>query len=98
MGKALEDNKEIYRLQGLSCTNCAAKFEKNIRDIQTVDDVQLNFGASKVTVFGEATVEQLEKAGAFDGIKVYPERHRMAEEKIPFLKKTENRNTMISLF
>jgi len=48
------------RLQGLSCTNCAAKFEKNIRNIQTVDDVQLNFGASKLTIHGEATIEQLE--------------------------------------
>lgn len=97
MGKALENNKEIYRLQGLSCTNCAAKFEKNIREIQTVNDVQLNFGASKLTVIGEATIEQLEEAGAFDGIKVLPENQRVKEEKIPFWKKAENKNTIASL-
>ncbi|MED4400534.1 heavy metal translocating P-type ATPase [Metabacillus fastidiosus] len=98
MGKAVENNKEVYRLQGLSCTSCAAKFERNIRGIQTVNDVQLNFGASKLTVVGEATIEQLEKAGAFDGIKVFPERQRIVEEKIPFWQKKENRNTLISLF
>ncbi|MCA1318954.1 cadmium-translocating P-type ATPase [Bacillus tianshenii] len=97
--KALQNSKETYRLQGLSCTNCAAKFEKNIRDIQTVNEVQLNFGASKITVYGEATVEQLEAAGAFDGIKVIPEKQkRDVEQKIPFWQKRENRNTMISLF
>ncbi|WP_188453380.1 heavy metal translocating P-type ATPase [Virgibacillus oceani] len=90
--------KNVYRLQGLSCTNCAAKFEKNIRDIQTVEDVQLNFGASKITVQGEASIEQLEQAGAFDGIKVFPERQRQAEKKEPFWKKRENITTMISLF
>lgn len=96
--KALLNSKETYRLQGLSCTNCAAKFEKNIRDIQTVNEVQLNFGASKITVYGEATVEQLEAAGAFDGIKVIPEKREGQEEpKIPFWKKKENRNTIASL-
>ncbi|GAE92805.1 lead, cadmium, zinc and mercury transporting ATPase [Gracilibacillus boraciitolerans JCM 21714] len=59
----MEENKNVYRLQGLSCTNCAAKFEKNIRDIPSVEDVQLNFGASKLTVQGNASVEQLEQAG-----------------------------------
>lgn len=98
MGRAVENHKETYRLQGLSCTSCAAKFEKNVRDIQTVNDVQLNFGASKLTVIGEATIEQLEKAGAFDGIKVFPEKQRVIEEKIPFWKKKENQNTIVSLF
>ncbi|MBP2239877.1 Cd2+/Zn2+-exporting ATPase [Cytobacillus eiseniae] len=98
MGEALHKNKEIYRLQGLSCTNCAAKFEKNVREIQTVSEVQLNFGASKLTVIGEASIEQLEEAGAFDGIKVMPLNQRVDEEKIPFWKKAENKNTIASLF
>ncbi|MFC4559587.1 heavy metal translocating P-type ATPase [Virgibacillus kekensis] len=93
----VEDNQNVYRLQGLSCTNCAAKFEKNIREIDTVDDVQLNFGASKITVHGEATIEQLERAGAFDGIKVYPERQRTPENNVPFWKKRENITAGIAL-
>ena len=92
----MEDNRNVYRLQGLSCANCAAKFEKNIRAIESVEDVQLNFGAMKVTVKGDASIEQLEKAGAFDGIKVYPERERL-EKSEPFWKKRENVAAMISL-
>ncbi len=94
----LEESKQVYRLQGLSCTNCAAKFEKNIREIDTVEDVQLNFGAAKLTVQGTATVEQLEEAGAFDGIKVLPERTREPEVKQSFWRKRENITTGISLF
>ena len=68
--KTVVKEKQQYRLQNLSCASCAAKFEKNVRGIPTVQDCQLNFGAAKLTVVGEATVEQLEAAGAFDGIKV----------------------------
>src|SRR5699024_5396915 len=89
---------KVSREQGLSCMNCAAKFEKNIRDIDSVEDVQVNFGASKVMVQGEVSVEQLEIAGAFDGIKVYPERERQIEKKESFWKKRENITTMISVF
>src|SRR5690606_9697001 len=93
----LEESKQVYRLQGVSCTNCAAKFEKNVRGITSVEDVQLNFGAAKLTVQGAATIEQLEEAGAFDGIKVYPEKSREPENKQSFWKKRENITTMISL-
>ena len=93
----MENKENVYRLQGLSCMNCAAKFEKNIRDIDSVEDVQVNFGASKVTVQGEASIEQLEHAGAFDGIKVYPERERLIVQKESFWKKRENVTAMISV-
>ena len=38
--------KEFY-LDGLTCANCAAKFEKNIQEIPTVKDAQVNFAAAK---------------------------------------------------
>ncbi|WP_282019641.1 heavy metal translocating P-type ATPase [Planomicrobium okeanokoites] len=93
----MSENQNVYQLQNLSCTNCAAKFEKNIREIPTVEDVKLNFGASKITVAGEASIEQLERAGSFDGIRVYPEKQRIIEKKDPFWKKRENQATLISL-
>ncbi|RAK18392.1 Cd2+/Zn2+-exporting ATPase [Anoxybacillus vitaminiphilus] len=92
----MEAKKQVYRLQGLSCTNCAAQFERNVKEIETVVDAQINFGASKITVFGEATIEQLEKAGAFDGIKVIPVKQRAEEQQIPFWKKRTNITTAIS--
>ncbi|WP_301107769.1 heavy metal translocating P-type ATPase [Sporosarcina sp.] len=89
--------KNVYRLQNLSCTSCAAKFEKNIRQIDSVEDVQLNFGASKLTVAGDASILQLEEAGAFDGIKVFPEKQRIIKQHVPFWQKRENQTTIAAL-
>lgn len=50
----------------------------------------MNFGASKVTVYGEATIAELEKAGAFENLKIIPERERFEETKTPFYKKHWN--------
>ncbi|MFL6562560.1 MAG: HAD-IC family P-type ATPase, partial [Bacillus sp. (in: firmicutes)] len=52
-----------------------------------VANASVNFGASKLTVFGETTIEELEKAGAFENIKVIPEKQKFEEKKEPFLKK-----------
>lgn len=93
----MQNDTNVYRLQGLSCANCAAKFEKNIESIDSVEAVQVNFGAAKLTVSGEASIEQLEKAGAFDGIKVLPERQRQTEEKESFWKKRHNLTAMIAV-
>lgn len=76
--------KTVYRVQGLSCTNCAAKFEKNVKNLPGVEDAKVNFGAAKITVIGAATVAELEAAGAFDNLKLTPERERIGPRKQPF--------------
>lgn len=86
-----------YRLQNLSCANCAAKFEKNVASLDTVQEVKLNFGAAKLTITGDATIEQLEEAGAFDNIKVVPATTRSVEEYVPFYKRRENKLAAIAL-
>lgn len=75
------ENKKEYRLQGLTCTNCAAKFETNVKEIKGVQDAKINYGAAKITVYGKASIQELEKAGAFDQIKVTEMSHNMVEEK-----------------
>jgi Zn2+/Cd2+-exporting ATPase len=90
------ENKHVYRLQGLSCANCAAKFEKNVKSIATVKDAEVNFGAAKLTVIGEASIAELEKAGAFDGITVIPETERKEQKAEPFWKKKTNVIAMVS--
>lgn len=87
---------EEYRLANLSCANCAAIFEQNVRNLPEVEDVQLNFGAAKLKVVGDVSVEQLEQAGAFDHIKVRPAKELKLEQ-IPFYKRKENVLAAISL-
>ena len=97
MSEEKEYNQQVYRVQGFTCANCAGKFEKNVKEIPGVADANVNFGASKVSVTGDASVEELEKAGAFEKLKIIPEKSRnqssekreeaVEEEKIPFYKK-----------
>jgi Cd2+/Zn2+-exporting ATPase len=87
--------QKTYRLENLSCTSCAAKFEKNVRELPDINHVNLNFGASKLTVDGNVSIEELEKAGAFDHIRVFPEKEKV--EYVPFYKRRQPIETMISL-
>lgn len=89
--------QQQYRLQNLSCANCAAKFERNVRDISSVQECQVNFGAAKLTIIGDATIEQLEQAGAFDGIKIVAASERKMKKSVPFYKRKENVLASISL-
>jgi Cd2+/Zn2+-exporting ATPase len=84
----------VYRVQGSTCTNCAAIFEKNVRNLPGIQDVQVNFGAAKVTVYGNTTVNSLVQAGAFENLKVTPEKERIETNKKPFWK--ENAKVILS--
>ncbi|MBR7553129.1 heavy metal translocating P-type ATPase [Allobacillus sp. GCM10007491] len=89
------EDKSTYRVQGFSCANCAGKFENNVKKLPNVEDAKVNFGASKIYVYGEATIEELEKAGSFENLKVSPDKppkqsstdEETKEEKVPFYKK-----------
>lgn len=60
--------EKTYRIEGLSCTNCAGKFEKNVKQLPGVTSAIVNFGASKISVEGQTTIEELEEAGAFENL------------------------------
>ena len=92
-----QTNGEInsFRIEGFSCANCANKFERNVKDLPGVQDAKVNFGASKLSVTGEATIAELEAAGAFENLKVKADNVRTVideenteeEAKIPFYEK-----------
>lgn len=88
------EDKNVYRVQGFTCTNCAGIFEKNVKGLPGVKDAQVNFGASKITVYGSTTVKDLEKAGAFESLKVTPEKQRAVEKKKPLWQ--EHWNVLLS--
>ncbi|HGA0291293.1 heavy metal translocating P-type ATPase [Streptococcus dysgalactiae] len=60
--------EKTYRIEGLSCTNCAGKFEKNVKQLPGVTSATVNFGASKISVEDQTTIEELEEAGAFENL------------------------------
>ncbi|MFS5166119.1 heavy metal translocating P-type ATPase [Streptococcus agalactiae] len=87
MSKA--SKQTTYRVEGLSCTNCAGKFEKNVKNLEGVIDAKVNFGAGKITVYGETSISQIEKAGAFENLRITNEKDysNTPAKKESFLKK-----------
>ncbi|MFS0558303.1 heavy metal translocating P-type ATPase [Brevibacillus centrosporus] len=85
MSKVAEplESKNVYRVEGFTCANCAGKFENNVKQLPGVQDAKVNFGASKISVYGDATIEELEKAGAFENLKVIPDKPvRVAKQEV----------------
>ncbi|SFE99555.1 Cd2+/Zn2+-exporting ATPase [Alteribacillus iranensis] len=52
-----------------------------------VVNANVNFAASKLTVEGDTTIKDLEKAGSFEHLQVVPENQSFEERQIPFWKK-----------
>lgn len=91
----MSQSKE-YRLMNLSCANCAQKFENNLNALNDIELAKVNFGAAKVTITGKVTEDEIDAAGAFDGIKV----QRQSKNKIvhiPLYQKRENIVAFIAL-
>jgi Zn2+/Cd2+-exporting ATPase len=74
-------HKQTYRVEGFTCAGCAAKFEKNVQHLNGVVDAKVNFGAAKITVYGDTTKESVEKAGAFEGLRLTEDGMRKVQEK-----------------
>ena len=51
-----------------------------MKHLDGVLDAQVNFGAAKITVIGNATIEAIEKAGAFENLKLRDEREQKVEQ------------------
>ncbi|HGD3073314.1 TPA: heavy metal translocating P-type ATPase [Streptococcus agalactiae] len=89
--------EKTYRIEGLSCTNCAGKFEKNVKQLPGVTSATVNFGASKISVEGQTTIEELEEAGAFENLIIRDdqENDEQVRSKESFIKR--NISLIISL-
>lgn len=96
MSEHLSEERKIYRIQGLSCTSCAQKFETNVKELAGVVDAKINFGAAKITVFGDTSIEELEKAGAFENLKIRHDKEQKHAH-VPFWKQQGNIKVYISV-
>lgn len=93
--KLSKSEAKTYRVQGFTCANCAAKFENNVKSLPGVQDAKVNFGASKITVWGTTTIEELEKAGAFENLKIREDKEKSVKRE-PFWRQKENIKVYIS--
>ena len=75
-----EQTRLVFKLSGLNCMDCAAKFERDVAAIPGVTGVELNFGASKMTVSGRFDPGAVAREGARHDILVWPEGERRAPE------------------
>ncbi len=66
------EQQQEYRLEGLTCIDCTKTFEKNVKNISNVEEVEVHFTTSKMKVKGNVSIEQLIEAGKFDDIQVIP--------------------------
>lgn len=92
------EEKQVYNVEGFTCANCAAKFESNVKALPGVLDAQVNFGASKLTVYGKATITELEKAGAFENLRLYHEDDKREREQVSLWKNAQFLRTAIGGF
>lgn len=66
-----------------------------MKHLDGVIDANVNFGASKITVTGNTTIEELEKAGAFENL-ILRDEHEKAVPQVPFWKQKQNFKVYIS--
>lgn len=67
-----EEQKHTLRLEGLECADCAAKLEKKIRQVPGVTEIQINFGASKMTVDHSTDISKIINRVAEAGYRAVP--------------------------
>ncbi|MBP1950675.1 heavy metal translocating P-type ATPase [Virgibacillus litoralis] len=80
----MPSSQQTYRVEGVSCANCAKTFENNVKRIKGVDNAEVNFATLKVDIDGKASISDIEKAGSFDNIKVVTEDDNANQAKEPF--------------
>ncbi|WP_333871251.1 cation transporter [Desulforamulus putei] len=61
-----------FRLEGLSCADCAVKLERQIASLPGVQETKLNFTAAKLTVYGDMSADAVISEARRDGVKAIP--------------------------
>ncbi len=92
-----DEQVAVYRIEGLSCTSCAKKFENNVNQIASVSEAKVNFGAAKLIVNGAASIHELEKAGSFDHLQLVAE-HEEFKKRSWYLQRHYQQLTLAAVF
>ena len=77
----MESNRMFkLRLSGLDCANCANKIEERVNQLELVEEANLNFSTSQLTVFMRESVFKEEVIDAIKKIVKQLEPHVIVEE------------------
>lgn len=64
-----------YKLQGLSCANCAREMEEEIQKLKNGEDARVLYNSSKLIVKDDISLSQVEKILANDGATIVKDKH-----------------------
>ena len=64
-----------YKLQGLSCANCAREMEEEIQKLEHGEDARVLYNTSKLIVNDEISLTQVERILATDGAAIQKDDH-----------------------
>lgn len=64
-----------YKLQGLSCANCAREMEEEIHKLEHGEDAKVLYNTSKLIVNDEISLAQVERILATDGAAIQKDDH-----------------------
>ncbi len=64
-----------YKLEGLSCANCAREMEEDIQKLEHGEDAKLLFNSSKLIVSDQIELQKVEKILASDGATLVKSEH-----------------------
>lgn len=64
--------KAVFQVDGITCLDCAAKFEKNVAALPGVTRASLNATAGKLTIEGEVDLEAIRREGKQENYTIFP--------------------------
>ena len=62
----------VFRVEGITCADCAQKFEQAVNDLPGVARASLNIMTGMMTVEGEADLKAIQRLGSEEDYHVYP--------------------------
>jgi len=86
----MADKTTSFTIAGLDCADCAAKLENRISKVAGVETARVNFGASKMTVTHQVSVDKiLATIGSMGYIGKVEEGYRKSPERVSFWKSNQ---------
>ncbi|QSO53105.1 cadmium-translocating P-type ATPase [Alicyclobacillus curvatus] len=76
----IRPTKTVFRVEGITCLDCAAKFEKNVAALPGVTGVVLNSTVGKITIEGEVTIEQVLQEAKKENYRIVPDGVTQAQQ------------------